>query len=745
MNTNTSNNALRYIIYVLLGATLFVPLLVANWMFFPYITLKAFAFRALVEAAFAVYVILAFRDPSVRPKLTPLFWGITIFTIVAFIVDMAGMNPIRSLWSNNERMEGWITIIHLWAYFVVFSSVVSSRKMWHWFLNVSFIPATWMALGINGGVWQLLTAYLAHQSMPRLDLQLGNAEYLAVYMLFNVFFAVYLAHVSWKNVATRAWTWLYGILAILFVVILVGSLTRGTMLGLVGGVIVAALIYGIFAPKSEKIGKTISLGIIGLLIVGGLGFYSIRNTHFVQSHTVLERLASISVSNARLQYIWPMALKGFEAKPIIGWGQENFNYVFNTYYDPNAWGQEQWFDRAHNTFIDWSINGGIVGFAAYAALFVLLALAIWRKNKNADGTKDGIDSYVFDVRERAIWTGLVVAYIIHDMFVFDNLASYLMFFITLSFFQSQWPAAKKAVVGANGAPVKIQAVVVDSEIVTWVIAPIVVGVALFLLYFINYRPYEQNVDLILALENCQGAGQQGAPALDSTLFTQALNTGVYMGKQETREQIYSCSESVIGSQSTSNQDKLNYYELTSTEAAAQAQSTPNDLRGFLFAGSFFNDLGQWSQALPYLTRAYQLSSVKQSILFSLGQNYISGATAAASSTQGLAFLKKAYDEAPAYAQADTTYAQGLFVTGNYTQAAAIYAQIVAATPTDLQSRLGLAASDVYSGNRADAIAQLEYVASSSVNEAAPAQKYISAIEAGKNPFAPAATSSSPAA
>jgi len=734
MNTNTSNNALRYIIYVLLGATLFVPLFVANWMFFPFITLKAFAFRGLVEVAFALYVILAFRDPSVRPKLTPLFWGITIFTIVAFIVDMTGMNPIRSLWSNNERMEGWITIIHLWAYFVVFSSVVSSRKIWYWFLNISFIPAAYMSLQ---GVWQLLTAYLAHQSMPRLDLQLGNAEYLAVYMLFNTFFALYMAQVSWKNVLARGWAALYGILSLLFLVVLVGSLTRGTMLGVVGGVIVAALLYGIFAPNSERIGKTISLGLIGLLVVLGLGFYAVRNTHFVQSHAVLNRLASISVSNARLQYIWPMALKGFEAKPILGWGQENFNYVFNTYYDPNAWGQEQWFDRAHNTFIDWSINGGLVGFAAYVALFVLLGMAIWRKNENADGT----NSYVFDIRERAIWSGLVVAYIIHDMFVFDNLASYLMFFVTLSFFQNQWPA-KKSVVGSNGAPIKVQASVVDSEIVTWVIAPVVVAVTVFLLYFINYRPYEQNVDLIVALENCQGAGQQGAPALDPTLFTQALNTGVYMGKQETREQIYSCSESVIGSQSTSNQDKYNYYQLTSDQAAAQAQSTPKDLRGFLFAGSFFNDLGQWSQALPYLSRAYQLSSVKQSILFSLGQNYISGGTSAASSTEGLALLKKAYDEAPAYTQAQTTYAEGLFVTGNYAEAQTIYQQIVTATPTDLQSRLGLAASDEYAGDKTDAIAQLEYIASSSVNEAPTAEKYITEIKAGTNPFVPPAKASS---
>jgi O-antigen ligase len=731
MNTNTSNKVLRYIIYVLLGLSLLVPLIVANSMFFPYITGKALTFRCLVEAAFAVWVVLAFRDPSVRPKRTPLFWGITIFTIVAFIVDMTGMNPIRSLWSNNERMEGWITIIHLWAYFIIFSSIVESRKIWHWFINLSFIPATIMAFE---GIWQLYVAWLAHQQMPRLSLNLGNAEYLAVYMLFNAFFALYLAQVSWAQKQFRNWTWLYLVLSLLYVITIIGSLTRGTWLGIAGGLFVGGLVYSIFAlkTKTEKIGRTIALSLVGLIIVGALGFYAIRNTHFVQNSSVLNRLASISTDNARLQYIWPMAWKGFKAKPILGWGQENFNYVFNTYYDPNAWGQEQWFDRAHNTFIDWSINGGIVGLAAYASIFVLLFMGIWKKDEDGE--------YVFSLRERSIWTGLVVAYIIHDMFVFDNLASYLMFFTTLAFFQNQWPNKKVPAVAGAAAAVPKKPFVVNSEVGNWIIAPIVIIITVFLLYFFNYRPYEQNIDLIAALENCQGAGQQGAPALDPTLFTQALDVGVYMGKQEIREQLYSCAESVISSQSVSDEDKLNYYELTSTEAAAQAQSTPDDLRGFLFAGSFFNDLGQWAQALPYLQRAYQLSSVKQSILFALGQNYISGATSAASSTQGLALLKQAYDEAPAYPTAQTTYAEGLFVTGNYAESAAIYQQVIAATPTDLQSRLGLAAADEYSGDSADAIAQLEYIASSSVDEMSGADSYIAQIKAGKNPFAQPATS-----
>jgi len=46
--------------------------------------------------------------------------------------------------------------------------------------------------------------------------------------------------------------------------------------------------------------------------------------------------------------VWNMAWKGFEEHPVLGWGQESFNYVFNKYYNPKLYNQEQWFDRTHD-------------------------------------------------------------------------------------------------------------------------------------------------------------------------------------------------------------------------------------------------------------------------------------------------------------------------------------------------------------------------------------------------------------
>jgi O-antigen ligase/cytochrome c-type biogenesis protein CcmH/NrfG len=734
MNTNTSNTVLRWVIYVLLAATLFVPILVANSMFFPFITGKALIFRVLVELAFAVWVILALRDKSVRPRISPITVGITVFALVALVADLFGVNPIRSLWSNFERMEGWVTIIHLWAFFMVLGSIFQAstlektREYWHRFFNISFVAAFIVAFY---GVLQLTGHAAIQQSADRLDSYLGNSEYLAVYMLIHVFLALYMATVAWKKARSKtqpqSLSWIYIALAALYSFIIFGSQTRGTMLALGGGLFIACAIFAFVkdtdttasAVSSQKRLRMLAGGGLILLVVLAGGFYLARNSSFVQNNGALERLATISIDNPRLQYIWPMAWQGFKEKPILGWGQENFNYVFNEHYNPEMWTQEQWFDRAHNTFIDWAIDGGIIGFAAYASLFILVILAIWKKG-------------VFNLKERAIFTALILAYVIHDMFVFDNLASYLMFFIVLSFFHASRPTGATNWMTNLGK--KIQSFTMNGEVISWIVAPIVISVTVFLLYFINYRLYAENVDLIAAMQNCQGAGQQNAPTLNPTLFTTAMNVGVYAGEQEIREQLYSCAEQVISVQSISNDTKLQYYQITSAAFDAQASSTPNDLRGFLFAGSFYNDIGQWSAALPYLERAYQLSPVKQSILFALGQNEVSGATAPASTTDGLALITKGYNEAPDYPQAQTTYAQALYVTGDYTDAVAMFQKVLVGTPSDIQSRLGLAASYEGLKDSANAITQLNIIASSTPADAAAVESYVKQIKAGTNPF-----------
>ncbi|NDE04714.1 MAG: hypothetical protein EB003_08710 [Flavobacteriia bacterium] len=281
---------IKKIVHFILLATIFIlpafALIVVDSYFFPFITGKAFFFRILVEIAFASWIILAFIDPKYRPKITPLSIGVTIFAVVALIADFLGVNPLRSIWSNFERMEGWITIVHLWALFIVFSNTFGfgeeGKRIWQRWINaelfIAFIVSIYAIVQLAGGAE-------IHQG-SRVDASLGNAAYMAVYMLFNVGLAAYMSViVRMKKIIVNSFLkWMYPVLSILFGFILFETATRGTILGLFGGLMLALAIYSIFGKDESKKSRLISGGIIFAIILVGIVFWMNKDASFIQKN-----------------------------------------------------------------------------------------------------------------------------------------------------------------------------------------------------------------------------------------------------------------------------------------------------------------------------------------------------------------------------------------------------------------------------------------------------------------------------
>src|SRR5687768_6172790 len=102
-----STTSVRHALYCVLGLLMLVPLasLVMNFginSYFPYIVPGAIAFRALTVIAFFLWVIMAVRDPKYRLPMTTIAWSFTAFIVIVGIADAAGVDPIRSFWSNFE-------------------------------------------------------------------------------------------------------------------------------------------------------------------------------------------------------------------------------------------------------------------------------------------------------------------------------------------------------------------------------------------------------------------------------------------------------------------------------------------------------------------------------------------------------------------------------------------------------------------------------------------------------------------
>src|SRR3989344_5396181 len=213
----------------------FVPLIVASSLFFPFITGKGFAFRIIVEIIFACYLLLALRRPEFRPKRSLVLYGVLAFIAVVFLADAFAVNPFKAFWSNFERMEGFVTMIHLALYFLVAAAVLNTEKWWHRFFATSVGVSAF--LGIYG-ILQLAGKIVINQGGVRLDGTFGNAAYFAGYMLFHIFLSVFLIL---RHRLDTGWKWLYGAAIILQAFTLIFTATRGAALGLVGGLSLAFL------------------------------------------------------------------------------------------------------------------------------------------------------------------------------------------------------------------------------------------------------------------------------------------------------------------------------------------------------------------------------------------------------------------------------------------------------------------------------------------------------------------------
>lgn len=709
MNIKKITHALTFLVLFLLP---FFSLIVANSLFFPFITGKAIFFRFVVEVAFCGWVILAFIDQKYRPKITPLSVGVTIFMLVALVADLLGVNPLRSIWSNFERMEGWITIIHLWALFITMTSMFgtfeSGKKIWHRWFNVSLLVA--LISGIYGIV-QLLGYADIHQGGTRLDASLGNSAYFAIYMLIHAFLAVYMfIYSSSSKAKSTLIRWYYAVLSVLFAFLVFETQTRGTILGLIGGVMLALFLYALLAKKDKSIYRYISVAILIGIVLLGVVFWMNRKAPIIQNSALFGRLASISWTEAKGQarnYIWPMAVKGALERPLFGWGQENFNYIFNANYEPAMYAQEQWFDRAHSVFLDWLVAGGIIGLLAYLALYVLLLANIWKSS--------------LTVAEKSVLTGLVAGYFIHNIFVFDNIASYVMFFAILGFADSQLAGKHRVLFGNR---------VFQKDTIEYVVLPVVIVLFVLTLYSVQYRVIKANTRLITALISCS---QNGMP--DPALYQKALAVDSTTANQEIREQILNCALRVINAPQAPGPMKQSFFALAMQEIQNQISYAPKDARIYVLGGSFMNGIGQYGEAVPLLEKALELSPRKQSIIYDLATSYIN---LNKNIDKAVEIMKGAYESAKDNSQAKISYATTLisadkekeakelykdnptalitpqvaqvyFIKKQYTKAIEIYKALVKANPKDVNYRAQLAQTQFVAGFKYDAIETLRTI------------------------------------
>lgn len=626
---------LRNIIFTGLFLIPFVPFLVSSTFFFPFITTKAFVWRIIIEIIFAAWILLALLDVDYRPKKSIILYVVAGFLVVIGLADIFGVAPVKSFWSNFERMEGFVTLLHLGMFFVVISSVfkeIDWKRWWNTSLGVSFAMVLYCIL-------QIIGLKTINQGGVRVDGTLGNAIYLAVYMLFHIFIALFFLWREWQNVVLR---WVYGLLILAQAFVLYYTATRGAILGLLGGLLVVAVLN--IGNREDRFARKMSIaGLVGLMILVG-SFLLSRNTDFVRNSPVLSRfssLSSLSTEEIKRQgryFVWPMALEGVKERPLLGWGQENFSYVFQKHYSPEMFSLEPWFDRAHNIFLDWTVAGGLLGLAAYLSLYLALLYLIWKPARQSD---DGPGQ--FSRTEKSILTGLIAAYFFHNFFVFDHLISYILFFSLLAYVHYR-----------NGNEMFWKQSITEIQ-VRRIALPAISILLMLSFYFVNVKPIIANIFLIEALKSLQTPGETTTAI---QYFEKAYNAS-RLGRSEVVEHVIANSTTILTS-GISMEDKNAFFSFAKDAILKQTDDSKGDARYELIAGSFLSTTGFLDEALIHLERAKGLMPGKQLIYFEIGAAYINKKEP----LKALNAFKTAYELAPGYEEAKMVYLIGAIYAGD---------------------------------------------------------------------------------
>ena len=202
--------------------------------------------------------------------------------------------------------------------------------------------------------------------------------------------------------------------------------TRGAFLGLAAGV-AAFLLFS--ALSKNGVFRRASAMILIILVLLGAFLYQIRSSPLMQKLS-LTRFFNITLSNLSTQsrfWSWGSAVEGWKERPIFGWGPENYNRLFDKYFDTRHFVPNQpsdtWYDRAHSIIFDYLAETGVVGLLGYLGVFGVLFFWFFKRSPLTD----------LSPPEKGLVLAMTAAYLVQGLVIFDVLPIYLNLFLFLGF------------------------------------------------------------------------------------------------------------------------------------------------------------------------------------------------------------------------------------------------------------------------------------------------------------------------
>jgi hypothetical protein len=220
--------------------------------------------------------------------------------------------------------------------------------------------------------------------------------------------------------------WVICIALDLWIIALTGS--RGAALGLVSGLGAFAVAYAAWGKISLI--KYSAAGVVAVLVVLVVFIALARNSSLVEraaeSSVLIARLSSIGLGDQSIEGRFDSVktgVEGFAARPILGWGPENYLVPWGRYFG----GKEQesaTFDQAHNKVLEELTTKGIVGLLSYLSLWAIMLVVLYRRARCEEAHRQ-----LFIL----LLASALVGYFVQNLFLFDTPATVLQFMLLFAF------------------------------------------------------------------------------------------------------------------------------------------------------------------------------------------------------------------------------------------------------------------------------------------------------------------------
>jgi putative inorganic carbon (HCO3(-)) transporter len=554
----------------------FLPLFIAPSLMFPYITGKNFAFRILVELASIFWLGLMAANQEYKLRSSGIVLSVLVFTFIVGLADIFGVNPNNSFWSNYDRMEGYITVLHLVIFFLILTSIFQTEKDWKNFFSINVIVSVFVSLFFFVEPFSVIQAanYIAEYGTRRAS-TIGNPPFLASYLLLSVFLGLILTF-SAKSIYLK----LFCLLSVIInLIVIYMTASRGAILAaFIGAMIIGTFLLLRKHGDSDKMGlkKVVFILIIALLTISLFVFLFFHNIDSIKNDKTIYRFITMFSSDSSVDsrlYAWKMAWNGIKENPVIGWGQENYIGVYSVNPIPRE-GKLVWMDRAHNIILDWLINAGMLGLFAYLSIYGTAFHSLWNNLRKKTISRN----------ETIIITTAITVYFIQNLFTFDNISSYMIFFSLIAYINNLESIKKVPYSNLSDNLSR------KTNRIKLVIVTLVAFIVFSLIsYYLNYIPFKQ---LRLYTQISTSLRKYNSFSTMLNDFDRALSYG-NLGDNYIRKEMVGVSEQIIKYQLYGQEGALRLIQTAAEETEKGIAAENHNLEYITDAYGFYELLAQY--------------------------------------------------------------------------------------------------------------------------------------------------------